>query len=86
MSGVRYLLLAEGFSADPHYGKTARGVLRYRRDDVVAILDSKRVGEIEEGVPVVATVVATRCGSTRQPRSSGLRRKADASRPSGSRS
>jgi len=53
---VKYLLLAEGFSADPHYGKTARGVLRYRRDDVVAILDSQRAGETDEGVPVVGTV------------------------------
>ena len=25
----RYLILAEGHSADPHYGKTARGVIRY---------------------------------------------------------
>ena len=56
MSGIRYLLLAEGFSADPHYGKTALGVLRYRRDDVVAILDSLRAGETDDGVPVVATV------------------------------
>jgi D-glutamate N-acetyltransferase len=53
---VRYLLLAEGFSGDPHYGKTMRGVLRYRRGDVVAILDSARVGEIEKGVPVVGSV------------------------------
>jgi uncharacterized NAD-dependent epimerase/dehydratase family protein len=53
---TRYLLLAEGFSADPLYGKTYRGVLRYRREDVVAILDSTRAGETEEGVPVVATV------------------------------
>jgi uncharacterized NAD-dependent epimerase/dehydratase family protein len=54
---VKYLLLAEGFSADPHYGKTMRGVLRYRREDVVAILDSSRgSGETEEGVPVVPTV------------------------------
>ncbi len=53
---MKYLLLAEGFSADPHYGKTMRGVLRYRREDVVAILDSTRGGETEEGVPVVATV------------------------------
>jgi uncharacterized NAD-dependent epimerase/dehydratase family protein len=52
----RYLVLAEGFSGDPHHGKTARGVLRYRRDDVVAILDSKRAGEIEAGLPVVGTV------------------------------
>jgi uncharacterized NAD-dependent epimerase/dehydratase family protein len=56
MTKTRYLLLAEGFSADPHYGKTARGVLRYRRDDVVAILDSTRAGEVDEGVPVVASV------------------------------
>ena len=53
---MRYLLLAEGFSGDPHYGKTMRGVLRYRRDDVVAILDSTRGGETEEGVPVVGSV------------------------------
>ena len=53
---TRYLLLAEGFSGDPHYGKTMRGVLRYRRDDVVAILDSTRWGETEEGVPVVGRV------------------------------
>ena len=53
---TRYLLLAEGFSGDPLYGKTMRGVLRYRREDVVAILDSTRGGETEEGVPVVSRV------------------------------
>ena len=53
---TRYLLLAEGFSSDPLYGKTMRGVLRYRREDVVAILDSTRVGETEDGVPVVGSV------------------------------
>src|SRR4051794_20671091 len=53
----RYLLLAEGFSTDPHYGKTAHGVLRYRRDDVVAILDSTRApGDSDDGVPVVGSV------------------------------
>jgi uncharacterized NAD-dependent epimerase/dehydratase family protein len=61
MSDIRYLLLAEGFSADPHYGKTARGVLRYRRDDVVAILDSTRAGEVEDGVPVVGSVNDSLC-------------------------
>jgi uncharacterized NAD-dependent epimerase/dehydratase family protein len=53
---MRYLLLAEGFSGDPHYGKTMRGVLRYRREDVAAILDSTRAGESENGVPVVGSV------------------------------
>jgi uncharacterized NAD-dependent epimerase/dehydratase family protein len=54
---TRYLILAEGYSADPHYGKTMRGVLRYRRDDVVAILDSERAaGETEDGVPIVRTL------------------------------
>jgi uncharacterized NAD-dependent epimerase/dehydratase family protein len=52
----RYLILAEGHSADPHYGKTARGVIRYGPDPVVAILDSKRAGATESGIPVVATV------------------------------
>jgi D-glutamate N-acetyltransferase len=62
---VKYLVLAEGFSADQHYGKTMRGVLRYRREDVVAIVDSARRGETEDGVPVVATVEdALRLGPT----------------------
>jgi D-glutamate N-acetyltransferase len=57
LESTRYLILAEGFSADPHYGKTMRGVLRYRRDDVVAILDAARApGDTEGGVPVVQTV------------------------------
>jgi uncharacterized NAD-dependent epimerase/dehydratase family protein len=53
---VKYLVLAEGFSADPHYSKTMRGVLRYRREDVLVILDSARAGETEDGVPIVSTV------------------------------
>src|SRR5262249_50801774 len=53
---MRYLLLAEGFSGDPLYGKTMRGVLRYRREDVVAILDSTRAGEDEDGVPIVGSL------------------------------
>ena len=56
MSGKRYLVLAEGRSGDAHYGKTARGVIRYGRDPVVAILDSTRAGEMHEGLPVVGTV------------------------------
>ena len=53
----RLLILAEGFSDDAHYGKTARGVIRYRPEEVVAILDSKRAGATHEGgFPVVGTV------------------------------
>jgi uncharacterized NAD-dependent epimerase/dehydratase family protein len=52
----RLLILAEGFSADPHYGKTARGVLAYGERPVVALLDSTRAGETQKGVPVVASV------------------------------
>jgi uncharacterized NAD-dependent epimerase/dehydratase family protein len=57
----RYLVLAEGKSDDPHYGKTARGVIKYGRDPVVAILDSTHAGEIYEGIPVVATVNDALC-------------------------
>jgi uncharacterized NAD-dependent epimerase/dehydratase family protein len=52
----RYLILAEGRSADRHYGKTMYGVIQYGPDPVVAVLDSERTGETVEGVPVVATV------------------------------
>ena len=55
-AGERTLVLAEGFSGDAHYGKTMRGVLRYRREDVVVILDSTRAGETESGVPIVGDV------------------------------
>ena len=55
-AGERTVILAEGFSGDPHYGKTMRGVLRYRRGDVVVIVDSRRAGETEAGVPIVADV------------------------------
>ena len=52
----RLLILAQGFSGDPHYGKTARGVLRYRPQEVVAVLDSERAGETQEGKPIVGSV------------------------------
>jgi uncharacterized NAD-dependent epimerase/dehydratase family protein len=61
VSEKRYLVLAEGRSADPHYGKTARGVIRYRREDVVAILDSERAGETQDGLPVVGSVKDALC-------------------------
>jgi D-glutamate N-acetyltransferase len=56
VSEKRYLVLAEGRSGDPHYGKTARGVIRYAPDPTVAVLDSTRAGATMEGIPVVATV------------------------------
>jgi uncharacterized NAD-dependent epimerase/dehydratase family protein len=56
VSEKKYLILAEGFSHDPHYGKTMRGVMRYRRESVVAIFDTQRPGENDDGIPVVATV------------------------------
>jgi D-glutamate N-acetyltransferase len=52
----RYLVLAEGRSADEHYGKTMFGVIRYGPHPVVAVVDSERAGEAVEGVPVVASV------------------------------
>src|SRR3990172_1932887 len=52
----RILILAEGYSGDPHYGKTARGVIRYGPDPVVALLDSERAGETQDGIPIVGTV------------------------------
>ena len=52
----RILILGEGFSHDPHYGKTMRGIIRYGPDPVVAILDSARAGEAHEGIPIVGSV------------------------------
>jgi uncharacterized NAD-dependent epimerase/dehydratase family protein len=61
VSDKRYLILAEGRSQDPHYGKTARGVLKYGREPVVAILDSTHAGETYEGIPVVSSVNDALC-------------------------
>jgi D-glutamate N-acetyltransferase len=57
----RLLILAEGRSDDPHYGKTARGVIRYRPQDIVAILDTQRTaGDTQDGFPVVRSVEEAR--------------------------
>lgn len=56
MRGEPTLILAEGYSRDAHHGKTMRGVLRYRREDVRAILDSEAAGEEIDGVTVVGSV------------------------------
>ena len=60
-SQKRYLVLAEGKSGDPHYGKTARGVIRYSPHPVVAVLDSTRAGQTMDGIPVVGTVNDALC-------------------------
>jgi len=60
----RYVALTDGFLDDVHHAKTAYGVLRYGRDDVVAIVDPKfagcRLHDVVPGIgrdaPVVATV------------------------------
>jgi uncharacterized NAD-dependent epimerase/dehydratase family protein len=57
----RYLILAEGYSGDPHYGKTARGVIHYGAHPVVALLDSTRAGESYRDIPIVATVNDALC-------------------------
>lgn len=47
----RLVILTEG-SFGPHSGKTAFGVIRYGRDDVVAVLDSTLAGHnVEEWIP-----------------------------------
>jgi uncharacterized NAD-dependent epimerase/dehydratase family protein len=56
VSEKRYLILAEGKSGDPHYGKTMRGVVAYSLHPTVAIVDSERAGEAHEEIPIVATV------------------------------
>ncbi|HYY33256.1 MAG TPA: DUF1611 domain-containing protein, partial [Gaiellaceae bacterium] len=56
MSEKRYLVLAEGKALDPHYGKTARGVILYGPHPVTAVVDSEHAGADVEGIPVVATV------------------------------
>jgi len=56
VSEQRYLILAEGKSGDPHFGKTARGVMRYAPEKVVALLDTERAGETEQGFPIVGSV------------------------------
>ena len=40
----RIAILAEG-AFEPHYGKTATGVIRYGKDTVVAVIDSTKAGQ-----------------------------------------
>jgi uncharacterized NAD-dependent epimerase/dehydratase family protein len=52
----KLLILAEGRSGDPHFGKTARGVMRYRPEEIVAVLDSQSDAARVDGFPRVGTV------------------------------
>jgi len=59
----RYAILAEGWFADSH-AKTAHGLIRYGKDEVVAVIDSTLAGERVAGVlpdlgrdaPIVGTL------------------------------
>ncbi|MFN2483630.1 MAG: DUF1611 domain-containing protein [Candidatus Limnocylindria bacterium] len=60
--GKRIAILAEG-RFEPHYGKTAMGVIRYGRDEVVAVIDSTNAPGIVDAelgatteIPFVATL------------------------------
>ena len=55
MAEKRYLILAEDYSGDPHYGKTARGIIHYGLTPAVALVDSARAGETQDGLPIVAS-------------------------------
>ncbi len=48
----KYVILAEGYLADPHHGKTTRGVVSYGQDEVVAIVDASYDGSDFQGIPV----------------------------------
>ena len=61
MSEKKYLILAEGFSDDVHYGKTLRGVMRYRRESVVAILATVDEG-MQHGPSAALVGVVTQGG------------------------
>lgn len=60
----RYVALTDGYLADVHHAKTAHGVLRYGRDEVVAIVDGQYAGRhlrdvvpsIDREVPIVGSV------------------------------
>jgi uncharacterized NAD-dependent epimerase/dehydratase family protein len=58
----RLVILAEG-AFGPHDGKTGYGVIRYGRDDVVAVVDSTKAGQNVStylpghDIPIVATLI-----------------------------
>ena len=63
----RLVILAEG-EFGPHSAKTAYGVIRYGRDDVVAVIDSTQVGQSVDAylpghdIPIVASLADALAG------------------------
>ena len=63
LEGRRHAVLTEGFLTEPH-GKTAHGVIRYRPEQVVAVIDSQYAGKrvcdvvpsLRSDAPIVASV------------------------------
>ncbi len=59
----RYAVLTEGYLADPSAGKTAHGILRFRPEQVAALIDSryagKRVCDVAPGLTSDAPIVAS---------------------------
>jgi len=59
----RYAVLTEGYLADPSAGKTAHGVMRFRPDEIAAVIDStysgKRVTDVVPSLPCDAPIVAS---------------------------
>ena len=82
----RLLILAEGHSDDPHYGKTARGVLRYRPR---GCRRGPRLGASGRASRTASRSCAPsprRARSSRRPRSSASRPRAGGSRRRGASS
>jgi uncharacterized NAD-dependent epimerase/dehydratase family protein len=63
LAGRRHAVLTEGFLTEPH-GKTAHGVIRYRPEQVAAVIDSQHAGKrvcdvvpsLRSDAPIVASV------------------------------
>jgi len=62
LKGRRLVILADG-QLDFHFGKTAIGILRYRNEDVVAVIDASNTGRTAQqalglggDVPIVASM------------------------------
>ncbi|MGI9659076.1 MAG: DUF1611 domain-containing protein, partial [Gaiellaceae bacterium] len=54
----KFVILAEGYLANQHHGKTTRGIVNYGKDDVVAIVDSTFEDSEFQAIPVVDSIAA----------------------------